>query len=286
MHKHKLLPYLLLLPTIAVLAIFLIAPIVSAFIMSFQDIPFGEVIGFVGIKNYRVLVGQERFYKNVLYTLEYLGGNIAIALPLAYLAAILVSSKFRGTVIFRTIYLLPWIMAPVVTAVMFKSMLDPACGPIPVLLEKLTGNSYSFFTNPTLSMLTIIVHSAWRSFPILMLFIAAGIATIPKELYEAAAIDGAGPWKKFTNITFPLTLPQVFIALVLITAWTIPDCEGPFALTGGGPGRSTEVLALRLFKDAFINYNLASAATTGVILIIIGIAIVVAYLHILRGGGK
>jgi ABC-type sugar transport system permease subunit len=286
MHKHKLLPYFLLLPTIIVLLAFLIAPIFSAIEMSFQDIYFGVVRGFAGLANYRVLFAQERFYKNVVYTLKYLGGVMGIALPLAYLAAILVSSKLRGTVIFRTIYLLPWIMAPVVTAVMFKSMLDPTCGPITVLLEKITGNSYYFFTNPTLAMLTIILHSAWRSFPVLMLFIAAGIATIPVDVYEAAALDGAGPWKKFTSITLPLTIPQVLTAMVLITAWTIPDVEGPNALTGGGPGISTEVLALRLFKDAFVYYNLSPAAVTGVILIIIGVVMVIAYLMILRRGGR
>jgi len=135
-------------------------------------------------------------------------------------------------------------------------------------------------------MLTIIGHSFWRSFSFVMLFLAAGIATIPTEIYEAAKVDGAGVWARFRSVTFPLTKMHLAIVLLIITMWTVQDAETVYALTGGGPGYSTEVTAVRLFKDAFINFNLSYGATIGVFLLMLSAVFMVLYFNLMMRGGE
>lgn len=277
------LPYLFLLPSVILLIFFLAAPLVSGIYMSFQKISLKGVSEFVGFKNYSLLLGEERFRNNLLFSVLYVAGNVGFSIPLAYAAALLITGKLRGTQFFRSIFLIPFIVAPVVSAILFRSMVDPSFGPITTLLEMITGKRYIILADSTLAMLTIIGHSFWRSFSFVMLFLAAGIATIPTELYEAAKVDGAGAWARFGRITFPLTKIHLTIVLLIITMWTLQDAETVYALTQGGPGYSTEVTAVRLFKDAFINFNLSYGATIGVFLLMMSAIFMIFYFKLMGG---
>lgn len=276
--------YLFLLPAVLLLLIFSVSPIFSGIYMSFQKAPFRESAEFVGFRNYLILLEESRFINNITCTFKYLAGVLILSLPVAYIAALLISNNSTSARFFRAIFLLPWIMASVVSALLFRSMVDPSFGPITILLERITGKQYLFLIDDKLAMLMIIVHSAWRSFPVIMLFIASGIATIPPEVYEAAEMDGAGAWSRFRHITVPLTKTPLFIVLLLITAWTIQDAEGVYALTGGGPGNATEVTAVRLLKESFVYFNLGMGAGIAIILVILGIVLMITYLKILRTG--
>jgi multiple sugar transport system permease protein len=280
--EYKL-PYLFLLPSVILLIFFLAAPLVSGIYMSFQKISLKGVSEFVGFKNYSLLLGEGRFRNNLLLSVLYVAGNVGLSVPLAYAAALLITSKLRGTQFFRAFFLIPFIVAPVVSAVLFRSMVDPSFGPITALLEMITGERYIVLADSTLAMLTIIGHSFWRSFSFIMLFLAAGIATIPTELYEAAKVDGAGAWARFSHITFPLTKIHLTIVLLIITMWTLQDAETVYALTRGGPGYSTEVTAVRLFKDAFVNFNLSYGATIGVFLLMISAVFMIFYFKLMGG---
>jgi multiple sugar transport system permease protein len=277
------LPYLFLLPSVILLIFFLAAPLVSGIYMSFQKISLKGVSEFVGFRNYSLLLGEERFRNNLLFSVLYVAGNVGFSIPLAYAAALLITGKLRGTQFFRSIFLIPFIVAPVVSAILFRSMVDPSFGPITTLLEVITGKRYIILADSTLAMLTIIGHSFWRSFSFVMLFLAAGIATIPTELYEAAKVDGAGAWARFGHITFPLTKIHLTIVLLIITMWTLQDAETVYALTQGGPGYSTEVTAVRLFKDAFINFNLSYGATIGVFLLMMSAIFMIFYFKLMGG---
>jgi ABC-type sugar transport system permease subunit len=117
-----------------------------------------------------------------------------------------------------------------------------------------------------------------------MILIAAGIAAIPKELYEAARVDGANLWQQFTRITLPLTRISLFSAILTISVFTIQDAEGVYALTQGGPGYATEVTGVRLFKEAFLYFNIGLASSVGVVLIILSVLLIAVYLRILGQG--
>lgn len=284
MKKYSL-PYTFLVPTVILLLFFLALPLVSGIYMSFHKISLKGTSHWVGLGNYLVLLSEERFVNNLLLSITYVAGNIGLSVPLAYVSAMLITRKLKGAQFFRAIFLLPFIVAPVVSAIFFRSMVNPQFGPMTSILEFITGERPIILANPELAMLTIIGHSFWRSFSFIMLFLAAGIATIPNELYEAARVDGAGSWARFTNVTFPLTKIHLSIVLLIITMWTLQDAETVYALTRGGPGYSTEVVAVRLFKAAFINFNLSYGATIGVFLLMISAAFMVLY-FILMGEGR
>ncbi|TET46302.1 sugar ABC transporter permease [Candidatus Aerophobetes bacterium] len=280
--EYKL-PYLFLLPSVILLIFFLAAPLVSGIYMSFQKISLRGISEFVGFRNYRLLLGEGRFRNNLLFSVLYVAGNVGLSVPLAYAAALLITGKLRGIQFFRAIFLIPFIVTPVVSAILFRSMVNPSFGPITALLEMITGKHYIILADSTLAMLTIIGHSFWRSFSFIMLFLAAGIATIPTELYEAGKVDGAGAWARFSHITFPLTKIHLTIVLLIITMWTLQDAETVYALTQGGPGYSTEVTAVRLFKDAFINFNLSYGATIGVFLLMMSAVFMIFYFKLMGG---
>lgn len=278
LNKYKL-PFLFLLPTAVLVIGFLGWPMLSILYFSLQKTSLQGTSTFVGLGNVRLLLNEPRFISNLGTTLKYLGGNLGLSVPLAYLGAILVTGKLRGTGIFRSIFLLPWIIAPVVSAILFRTMLDPRLGPVAQVIKWLTGKEALFLVDPDLALLTIILHSAWRSFPLEMLLISAGIASIEQELYDAAKVDGAGAWSRFRHITLPLTRSSLVTAILVITIWTLQDAEGAYSLTFGGPGYATEVTGVRLFKEAFIYFNLGIASTIGSALILLSVLFMVLYIR-------
>jgi len=269
--------YGFLSPTILLIAIFLVSPMVTGLVMSFYKTSLSGITKFAGIQNYRFLLTEGRFLTNLRLSLIYVMGNLVLSLPLAYCLALLITKKIRGASLLRGIFLLPWVVAPIVSAVLFRSLVDPTVGPISLLVEKISGEQHVFLTDPLLSMATIILHSVWRSLPFMTLFLAAGMAMIPKEIYESAMVDGAGKWTQFRALTLPLTKIHLAIVLLTITLWTLQDAETVYAMTEGGPGYSTEVIAVRLFKESFINFDLNGGATMGILLLLVGLVFMILY---------
>jgi len=274
--------YAFLSPTIILIAIFLVSPMISGLVMSCYKTSLSGVTTFVGSKNYWLLLTETRFLNNLRLSLIYVIGNICISLPIAYVMALIITSKLRGATFLRGIFILPWVVAPIVSAVLFRSLVDPTFGPLSLLLEKISGQQQVILADPIGSMAVVILHSVWRSLPFMTLFLAAGIAMIPKELYEAAMVDGASRWKQFFALTFPLTKIHLAIVLLTITLWTLQDAETVYAMTEGGPGYSTEVIAVRLFKESFINFDLNSGAAMGVLLLLIGFIFMIIYTKLIN----
>lgn len=271
--------YLFLCPTLILIGLFLISPMITGLVMSFYKTSLSGATRFVGLRNYWLLLTEARFLNNIRLSMLYVLGNLAISLPIAYGMALLITSKLKGASLLRGVFLLPWVVAPIVSTVLFRSLVDPAFGPLSWMIEKIAGHSIVLLAHPTWSMAVIIIHSVWRSLPFMTLFLAAGIAMIPKELYEAAMVDGAGKWKQFFTLTFPLTKIHLVIVLLTITLWTLQDAETVYAMTEGGPGYSTEVMAVRLFKESFLNFDLNSGAALGVLLLLVGLIFMILYVQ-------
>ena len=277
-----MLPYLYLLPAILILFSLLIAPLITGILMSFEVTNLDGTVAWSGFSNFLTLFKESRFAINFWNSIIYVIGNILLSTPLAYIVAILITTKLPQATYFRSIYLLPWVIAPIVSTLLFRSMVDPSMGPIAKLIEWISGEQIIILANPNWAMFIIIFHSFWRSFPFVMLFLSAGIASIPDEMYEAATIDGANSWKRFLTITFPLTLSHLKIALLMITMWTLHDAETITAFTRGGPGYSTETFAVRLFKSSFINFNLNFGSTIGVVLLIISLVFMFFFFRLVK----
>jgi len=282
--RRHALAYLLLAPLVLLLVAFLAIPFISLFYLALQKIDFSGTSTFVGLDNYQILFNESRFIQNIVASIQYLVGVLVISTPLAYFAATLITSNIKGVAVLRTIFLIPWVLAPVVTALLFKTMLDPTSGPITLLLSAIAGHPFYLTLTPQGAKLLIILHSAWRSFPLEMILIGAGMASIPKEIYEAARVDGATLWQQFVRVTLPLTRVALFSAILTVSVFTIQDAEGVYALTQGGPGYATEVTGVRLFKEAFLYFNISLASSIGVVLIILSVVLILLYLRILGQG--
>lgn len=265
--------------------VFLAWPLLSLFYFSLRRTPLTGESEFVGLANYLLFFNESRFQQNFTHSLQYVVGVLLFSLPPAYLAAVVIMGNPRIGKFFRTLFLFPWVMAPVATAVIFRSMLDPNFGPLQV--AKAFGSRAPILLNdPNLAMLSVILHSAWRSFPLEMLFISAGIASISQEMYEAARVDGAGPWTQFLRITLPLTRAQLLVSALTITVYTLQDAEGAYSLTMGGPGYATEVVGVRLFREAFQYFNLGFASAIGTILIVVSVVFMAFYLRLIGEGER
>lgn len=278
-------PYLFLLPTVVIVLGFLISPVFSGIVMSLYKAKLTGEVTFVGFQNYTTFFGEARFHNNVQLTILYVVGNLLLSTPLAYLAAILITQKMRVTNFFRGIFLLPWITAPVVSSLLVLSLVDPVRGLATAVVHAIAGREVIILADPVLSMATVILHSFWRSFPFMMIFLGAGLASIPDELYEAAKVDGTNAWQRFWYLTFPLTRLHLAMVMLVISMWTMQDTETVYALTGGGPGYSTEVLAVRMLKDSFINFNLYKGSVLGVLLILLTALFMFVYLRLVAGIG-
>jgi len=284
--ERKALPYLLLAPLIILLVAFLAFPFVSLFYYGLHKVELNGATSFSGLGNFRILFNEDRFKQNLIASFIYLVGNLVISVPLAYAAAVLISSNRRGVGVLRTLFLIPWVLAPIVTAVLFKTLMNPSSGPVTMALKMILGHPFYLTLTEGGARLFIILHAAWRSFPLMMLLIAAGITGIPLELYESAKVDGAGVWSQFRYITLPLTRTALFSAVLLISVYTIQDAEGVYALTQGGPAYATEVTGVRLFKEAFMYFNIGLASALGIVLIALSMILIIFYLRILGQGER
>lgn len=280
------LAYIFLSGVIFMLLGFLIFPMCSGIYLSLQGVsPAGREIGFVALKNYFSLFGESRFLNNLRLSLLYVAGNVSLSVSFGFLVAHLITTKSRVVGFLRPIFLIPWIIPPVASAILFRTMTDPIFGPVTMILRQITGKSYILLSKPQSAMLMVIVHNFWRSFPFAMMFLAAGLTFIPSTLYEAAQIDGAGVWARFRYITLPMTKIHFFIVTLMITNWTLQDAETVYSLTQGGPGYATEVVAVRLFKESFLYFNLNVGAAIGVILLVVAVIFMFIYSRILKTGG-
>ncbi len=267
-------PYTLMAPSILLLVAFLVLPFFYLFYWSMFDYKIGVSNELIGTENYATLLGEDRFFENILNSLVYIAGNLAISVPIAYFGALLVTSGMRGSGLLRTFLLIPWVLAPIVTALLAKTLINPFDGPLIDVLAFLNGGEPIYPTTTDRgAMILLISHSAWRSFPLIMLMLAAGMTSIDPQVYEAASVDGASRWQQFRRITLPLTKVPLLSGVVAITIFTLHDAEGAFALTGGGPGTATEVMGVRIFKEAFDSANLGVGAAVGVALVLITVAV-------------
>ncbi len=275
--KDSIAAYLFLLPITAILLAFMFTPILQSLARSVQ----GRSGDFVGLQNFRLFLTETRFGNNVRNTVVYVVSSVALIIPVGLLAAHLITDESRIVSIIRPMYLIPWVIPYICSSILFRSMFNGQ-GPISKIIMLLTGKQVLFLSNPKYAIVVIILHQFWRAVPFAMLFIAAGLTTIPRGLYEAASIDGANGWKQFLYITLPILKPHIFIVTLMVTNGALQDAESIWTITGGGPGTATETLALRLFKDSYKNFDMNSAAVLGVVLLMIACVFIFIYSRIMK----
>jgi len=271
------LPYALIAPQIAVTIVFFFWPAAQAVWFSFllQD-AFGLNTEFVWLQNFQALFADshylESFKITALFSVLVAGFGIAISLVLASMADRIV----RGALVYKTLLIWPYAVAPAVAGVLWAFMLAPSIGIVTYVLKRM-GVDWNWIIQGDQAMLLVVVASVWKQISYNFLFFLAGLQSIPKSLIEAAAIDGAGPLRRFRDIVFPLLSPTTFFLLVVNIVYAFFDTFGVIdATTQGGPAGATQILVYKVYYDGVKAADLGGSSAQSVILMFIVIALTVA----------
>jgi multiple sugar transport system permease protein len=273
---------ILLSPALLLILLVAVVPIGLAFYYSVHDTSYLQVRDFVGIQNFIELFQAERFHNSVQASLKYVLGSLALALLIALPLAASLTAGGRAISAVRAITFLPWVISQVVTALLWVWLLNPSFGPISALLNAAGLPSVELLSNPDTAIIVLIVANVWASYPLATVLLLAAMQSVPVELYDAAAVDGCGPWKRFIHVTLPGIRASLSMTAINLTVYYFNMVTLIYTMTGGGPLGSTETLALNIYLEAFQNNRLASASAYGVIALLLNIVFATAYIRVLR----
>ena len=271
------LPYALLAPQIAITIVFFYWPAIQAVWYSFQlQDAFGLKTQFVGLDNFAALVGDPYYLASfritAVFSLLVAGAGISVALLLAAMA----DRVLRGALAYKTLLIWPYAVAPAVAGVLWAFLFAPSTGIVTYVLKGF-GVDWNWIIDGDQAMLLVVIASVWKQISYNFLFFLAGLQSIPKSLIEAAAIDGAGPARRFWTIVFPLLSPTTFFLLVVNIVYAFFDTFGVIdATTQGGPAGATQILVYKVYYDGVKAADLGGSSAQSVILMFIVIALTVA----------
>ena len=269
------LPWLLLAPQGVVIAVFFFWPAAQALVQSLQQSDaFGISTTWVGLENFRNLWNDETYLASFQTTALFSSLVAGLGLAIALLLAVFADRVLRGATFYRTLLIWPYAVAPAVTGVLWMFMFAPSIGIVSYVLQGL-GLDWNYLLNSTHAMALIVMAAVWKQLSYNFLFFLAGLQAIPKSLIEAAAIDGARPWRRFWTIQFPLLSPTAFFLLVINVVYAFFDTFAIVdAATKGGPGKDTSILVYRAYYD-FKALDLGSSAAQSVVLMVIVVTLTV-----------
>jgi sn-glycerol 3-phosphate transport system permease protein len=275
--RNRVLPYLLVAPQMVITLVFFVWPAGQALFWSLliQD-AFGLSTRFVWLENFERLFGDAYYLQAFSVTVIFSAATAGLALAAALLLAVMADRVLRGSVGYKTLLMAPYAIAPIVAGVLWLFMFNPTVGIIAYILRGI-GYTWNHQLNGTQALLLVILASAWRQISYNFLFFLAGLQAIPKAVIEAAAIDGAGPGRRFWRIVFPLLSPTTFFLIVVNLVYAFFDTFGIIhAVTGGGPAKATETLVYKVFNDGFIGLDFGGSAAQSVVLmaIVIGLTVI------------
>ncbi len=270
-----ILPVGLVLPQLALTVVFFLLPAGEAVWSSFiRTDPFGLSEVFVGLDNYADLVSDPLYVETTWRTVGFVAAVCALSMAAALLLAVMTDGVVRGRNFYRTMLIWPYAVAPAVAGVIWLFLLHPQIGLFGRWLNAALGWDYAL--NGSQAMLLVVLASAWKQVSYNYIFFVAGLQSIPRTVTEAARMDGARGWHRFRTITLPLLMPTVFFLLVVNVVYAAFDTFGPiWALTKGGPGKSTETLLVKVYRDGVINLDLGSSSAQSVVLML-GVIVLVA----------
>ena len=270
------LPWLLLAPQLIVISVFFFWPAAQALLQSFQlQDAFGLSTEWVGLDNFRALFNDEAYLESFKTTAFFSVMVAVLGISLSLVLAVFADRIIKGALAYKTLLILPYAVAPAVAGVLWIFMFSPTLGVVAYALSGI-GIDWNHLLNSSHAMTLIIMAAVWKQISYNFLFFLAGLQSIPKSLIEAAAIDGARPWRRFWSIQFPLLSPTTFFLLVINIVYAFFDTFAIVdASTQGGPGRDTLILVYKVYHDGFKNGDLGGSAAQSVVLMVIVVALTV-----------
>jgi sn-glycerol 3-phosphate transport system permease protein len=272
--RGQLLPWLLLAPQLLITGVFFLWPAAQAGWQSLlrQD-AFGFSTTFVGLANYRELWNSSEYLGSLGVTAVFAISTTALSMGLGLLLAAAVDRLLRGARGYTTLLVWPYAVAPAVAGILWWFIFNPTIGVLPYVLD-IVGYDWNHSLRATDAMILVVIAAAWKQVSYNFLFFVAGLQSIPASLREAAAIDGAGPARRFFTITLPLLAPTTFFLMVVNLVYAMFDTFAVIdATTEGGPGQATTTLVYKVYEDGFLGLDLGGSAAQSVVLMGIVIAL-------------
>jgi sn-glycerol 3-phosphate transport system permease protein len=275
--RSRWLPWVLLAPQVTIIAVFFFWPAGQALVQSLQQQDaFGTSVEWVGAENFARLFADPSYFESFRTTAVFSVLVAGSGLSLSLLLAVMADRVIRGSTAYKTLLVWPYAVAPAIAGVLWLFMFAPSIGVVAWYLRR-AGYDWNHLLNGNQAMALIVMAAVWKQISYNFLFFLAGLQSIPRSLIEAAAIDGAGPWRRFWTIVFPLLSPTSFFLLVVNVVYVFLDTFAIVdASTHGGPGKETEILVYKLYYDGFKGMDFGSSAAQSVVLmaIVIGFTVI------------
>ena len=274
--RSSWLPWVLLAPQAVIIGVFFFWPAGQALLQSLQQSDaFGTSVDWVGLENFRNLFNDETYLASFKTTAVFSLLVAVCGISISLLLAVFADRIVRGATFYKTLLIWPYAVAPAVAGVLWMFMFSPSIGVVAYALQGL-GVEWNHLLNGGQAMALVVMAAVWKQISYNFLFFLAGLASIPKSLIEAAAIDGARPWRRFWTIQFPLLTPTTFFLLVINMVYAFFETFAIIdAATQGGPGKDTSILVYRVYYDGFKAMDLGGSAAQSVVLMVIVIALTV-----------
>jgi ABC-type sugar transport system permease subunit len=274
--RNTLIGWSFILPNFIGFGVLTLVPIVILFYMAFTNWNVFGKADFIGLANFTRLMGDGSFRTSVVNTLYYSVMHIPLTIVVSLGLALLLNNKLRGVAFFRTAAFFPYITSIVAIAVVWNLLFSPEYGPVNQFLTFIgIQNPPGWLTSPQWAMPAVVIVSTWRDMGYYMILFLAGLQTVPRELHEAARMDGANTWQRFTNVTLPSLRPTMFFVTVMLTINSFKIFDLILVMTDGGPGQSTLVMSQFIYRKGFEESQFGYASAAAVVLFFMCIIVTV-----------
>jgi multiple sugar transport system permease protein len=285
--QDRRLGYALVAPVVIVLLVITAYPLFYNLWNSFHNVDYLNIANFgsfAGGSNYALLFTAHAFLPALLRTLGFTAASVAIETAVGLGIALVLNRQFPGRGIVRAAVFIPWAVPTVVSAELWKTMFDPQSGFVNYILVHLhlPLASTAWLDGTWTAWAAILVADAWRNTPFMAIVLLAGLQIIPRDIYEAAKIDGAGSWQTFRRLTLPLLMPALMVALIFRTLSSFLIFDVVYIMTGGGPGTSTQVLSVLNYQAFLDDFNFGYGGAIAVAMVVLALFIAAIYVRVLR----
>lgn len=274
--QNRWLPYLLVAPQLAITLIFFFLPAGQAIYQSvLMQAPFGLSTEFVGLQNFETLLSDPNYVSSFKITMVFSALVAFLGLAISLLLAVCADRVLRGASAYKTFLIVPYAVAPAVAGVLWMFIFNPTLGVLSYVM-RMFGIDWNYLVDADQALTLLVIAAVWKQVSYNFIFFLAGLQAIPKSLLEAAAMDGAGPFRRFWTVVFPLLSPTTFFLLVMNIVYAFFDTFAIVdATTMGGPGQDTNILVYKVFVDGFRNMDFGGSAAQSVILMVMVIILTV-----------
>jgi len=273
-------------PAILLIGFILVVPTIYGFIYSLYNVMYLVPTRFVGLNNYYRLISDPELTSVIVRSMFFTAFAVCVTITIALAMAVWIDQLDRRLgLIVQIVVVIPWVISHVVGALLFRWVFVNDIGIGLYILDSIGISNFRPLEDGTTAMIVLIAYACWRTLGFALLLFLAGLKSIPGELYEAAHVDGASGWQRFTRITLPMIRTPMLITLVMLTVSNLNNVEAPLIVTGGGPAEATKILPLDLYTRAFARFDFNTGMALGIGMFVANFLLAIAYVRLVRRHG-